>query len=155
MGMTAAVAIRVGQAVGADETRRYRPIWMAANGVTLAWAALVFGPLLALRDDIANALSSDPSVVAFAATMFITMSFIQFADGLHSIALGALRGQLDNRMPNLISITVYWVFALPLAYSVGFVMGFGPSGVFAGYAIGVLAAALILQLRFWAKTRSE
>ena len=155
MGMTAAVAIRMGQAVGADETCRYRPIWMAANGVTLAWAALVFGPLLALRDDIANALSSDPSVVAFAATMFITMSFIQFADGLHSIALGALRGQLDNRMPNLISITVYWVFALPLAYSVGFVMGFGPSGVFAGYAIGVLAAALILQLRFWAKTRSE
>ena len=152
MGMTAAVAIRMGQAVGAREVSRYRSIFLAANGVVLAWAALVFAPLLAFRDDIAGALSTDLEVIALAVPMFVTMAFIQFADGLQSIALGALRGQTDNRVPNAITISVYWAVALPLAYAVGFVLGLGPSGVLAGYAIGVLTAALLLQVRFWRRT---
>ena len=152
MGMTAAVAIRMGQAVGAREVSRYRPIFLSANGVVLAWAALVFLPLLVFRHDIAGALSTDLEVVALAVPMFVTMAFIQFADGLQSIALGALRGQTDNHLPNAITITVYWVWALPLAYAVGFALGLGPSGVLAGYAIGVLTAALLLQVRFWRRT---
>lgn len=154
MGMTAAVAIRMGQAVGARQVHRYRPVWMAANGVMLVWAAIVFLPLLFLRDDIARSLSADSGVIALAVPMFVTMAFIQFADGLQSIALGVLRGQTDNRVPNAISIAIYWMVALPLAYAVGFIMGFGPSGVLAGYAVGVLASALILQFRFWTKTQS-
>ncbi|WP_420346202.1 MATE family efflux transporter [Pelagibius sp.] len=153
MGMTAAVAIRMGQAVGANEPSRYRPVFLAANGVALTWAALVFTPLLVLRGDIAGALSADLAVVALAMPMFVAMAFIQFADGLQSIALGALRGRTDNRGPNAITITVYWAFALPLAYAVGVVLDFGPSGVLAGYAIGVLFAALILQARFWKRTQ--
>ena len=155
MGMTAAVAIRMGQAVGARESRRYRPVFIAANGVVLAWAATVFVPLLLLRNDIANWLSADPGVVALAVPMFVTMAFIQFADGLQSIALGALRGRTDNRVPNIITIAVYWALALPLAYASGFMMGFGPNGVLAGYAVGVLTAALILQVRFWSRTRPD
>ena len=141
------------QAVGAAHRHRYRPILMAANTVVLVWAALVCGPLLVLRADVAGALSSDPAVVALAVAMFIVMAFIQIADGLQSIALGALRGLTDNRVPNAISITLYWAVALPLGHCVGFIMGFGPSGVLAGYAFGVLLAALILQARFWTRTR--
>lgn len=152
MGMTAAVAIRMGQAVGAREVSRYRPIFLAANGVVLAWAAVVFTPLLAFRDDIASALSTDPDVIALAVPMFLTMAFIQFADGLQSIALGALRGQTDNRIPNAITITVYWAVALPLAYTVGFALDLGPTGVLAGYAVGVVTSALVLQVRFWWRT---
>jgi MATE family multidrug resistance protein len=154
MGMTAAVAIRMGQAVGAREVSRYRPIFLAANSIVLAWAALVFTPLLLFRHDIAGALSTDLEVIVLAVPMFVTMAFIQFADGLQSIALGALRGQTDNRIPNAITISVYWAFALPLAYAVGFVLDLGPNGVLAGYAIGVLTSALILQARFWWRTRT-
>ena len=155
MGMTAAVAIRMGQAVGAGQRERYRPIFLASNGVVLSWAGIVFLPILLLRGEIANALSADRSVVALAVPMFVTMAFIQFADGLQSIVLGALRGQTDNRVPNLITITIYWAVALPLAYTMGFPLGIGPNGVLAGYATGVLLAALILQLRFWTRTRLQ
>ena len=155
MGMTAAVAIRMGQAVGASQIKRYRPIFLAANGVVLAWAILVFVPLVLSRGAIMGTLSTDPSVIALALPMFVTMAFIQFADGLQSIALGALRGQTDNHMPNLITIVAYWAIALPLAYGAGFMLGFGPSGVLAGYAVGVLTAALILQVRFWKRTGSK
>lgn len=154
MGMTAAVAVRMGQAVGAGDSHRYRPIWAAANGVMLAWAALVFAPLLMLRGPLAGALSTEPAVAALAATLFVTMACVQFADGLQSIALGALRGRTDNRTPNLISLGVYWLFALPLAALAGFALNLGPGGVLAGYALGVLTAALILQHRFWSRTRA-
>lgn len=153
MGMTAAVAIRVGQATGADESTRYRPILLAANAVVLIWAAIVFTPLFVFRNDLAGGLSTDLDVIALATPMFVVMAFVQFADGLQSIALGALRGQSDNHTPNAITLVVYWGLALPLAYAVGFSLDLGPSGVLAGYAIGVLTAALILQGRFWKRTR--
>ena len=108
---------------------------------------MVFTPLLVFRQDIAGVLSADLEVIALSVPMFVTMAFIQFADGLQSIALGALRGQIDNRIPKAITISVYWAMALPLASAVGLVLGLGPSGVLAGYAIGVLTKALILQTR--------
>lgn len=147
LGMTAAVAIRMGQAVGSGDRHRFRAIWMAANGIVLVWAASLFGPLLVFRYDIATYLSGDPAVIAHAVPMFVTMALIQFADGLQSIALGALRGQTDNRVPNALAIAIYWLLALPLAYLVGFILDFGPNGLLIGYAIGLMAAAIVLQMR--------
>lgn len=155
LGMSAAVAVRIGQAVGEGSPERYRMISNSANLVMVGWATVTFAPIFMFRDLLAGWLSEDAEVIAFASSMFITMAFLQFADGLQSIALGALRGLKDNKIPNFISITMYWVLALPFAYFVGFSLGFGPSGIFAGYAAGVLCAAIILQMRFFLKSRNR
>lgn len=152
-GMTSATAIRIGQAAGANEPQRLRAVGLGATGVVLLWMGAFFVILVVFRDDMANALSDDPAVIALATVMFLTVGFTQFTDGLQSTALGALRGLVDIRTPALITLTAYWGVGLPAAYVIGFQMGFGPNGVWIGYGLGVLLAAIALQLRFWLKTR--
>ena len=152
MGMTVAIGVRVGQAAGAGETTRLRPIGLAATGVVLAWMTGVLLLLLVFRYGIAEALSDDAAVIALAVPMFLTIAFTQFADGLQSTALGGLRGLMDNRVPNLISLVAYWALALPLAHAAGFGVGWGPTGIWIGYGAGIMAAALVLQVRYWRRT---
>ena len=152
VGMTSAVAIRIGQAAGAGETSRLRPIGLSATGIALVWMLCFLIALVLFRGDIARALSDDPEVIALAVTLFMTVGFTQFADGLQSASLGALRGLVDVRTPTVITLVAYWVIGLPAAYALGFRMGWGPNGVWIGYGLGVLLAAAALQFRFWMKT---
>jgi len=154
LGMTVAVSIRVGQAVGAKQPSRFRSIGMGATGAVVAWMACVVVALLLSREPMASALTDDAEVLALAMALFLATAFMQLADGLQSTAMGALRGMLDVRVPTLITIGVYWLIALPTAYVTGFAFDFGPSGVWLGYGIGIFIAAFALQVRFWRKTAS-
>ena len=152
LGMAAAVGIRIGQAAGAGRTDRLRPIGLAALGTVVVWMAGVTALLLVLREDVAAALSDSPEVVAVASGMFLTVAFMQVADGVQSTSLGALRGLVDNRVPTAVSLVAYWAVALPAAWAFGFALGLGPSGVWIGYGLGLGLAAAILLRRFLRRT---
>ncbi len=149
MGMTAAVSIRVGQAIGGGAKQRVRAVGLAASLIVVVWMAAITGLLLGFRESLAGTLSSDAFVVPVAATLFLTLAFTQFADGMQSTAQGALRGLLDINLPTAITLFGYWVLALPMAYIVSVWLGFGPVGVWIGYGAGVMAAAIALQVRFF------
>jgi MATE family multidrug resistance protein len=153
IGMMIAVSIKTGQALGATQTERLRPVWLAANILVIIWSAFVFSLVLATRTVLSDVLSPDASVAHLARSLFLLMAFIQLTDSLQSTALGALRGISDNTVPNVISVGIYWAIALPLAFTLGIVMQFGAEGILAGYGIGVLIAAIVLQLRYIHKTR--
>ena len=153
LGMAAAVGIRIGQAVGAGETARVRAIGLGALGTVMAWMTAITVLILLLRTDISQAFSDDPEVVAIASLMFLTMAFMQIVDGVQSTSVGALRGLIDNRVPTVISLIAYWLIALPFAYLFGFWLDLGPSGVWIGYGLGLLTAAVALLLRFFKRTR--
>ncbi|MEO1039559.1 MAG: MATE family efflux transporter [Pseudomonadota bacterium] len=155
IGMASAVSVRVGQAIGAKETQRLRSIGTAASGLLVSWLGVIAIALLFVRGDIAESLSHDPEVIAIAVNLFLATAFMQVADGLQSTSVGALRGMLDVRIPAIVSLIAYWLFALPAGYGLGFVLGYGPSGVWIGYGLGIFAAAAFLQHRFWKLTALE
>ena len=152
LGMSAAVGIRVGQVVGEGALDRVRVIGLSALGAVVAWMLVLTAALLWLRGPIAQALSDDADVIAIAVTMFLAVAVMQVADGVQSTALGALRGLVDNTVPSLISLIAYWPIALPMAYLFGFVLDFGPAGLWIGYGLGLMVAALALLVRFIAKS---
>jgi MATE family multidrug resistance protein len=49
----------------------------------------------------------------------------------------------------------YLLVALPLGYLLGIRWGYGPTGIWAGLAVGLAAAALMLGLRFMRLTAGE
>jgi multidrug resistance protein, MATE family len=153
LGMSAAAAIRVGQAIGAGERARLRPVATAAIGLVTGWMALVTVALVLFGGAIAGALSDDPAVVALATSMFVAVALIQVADGIQSTALGALRGATDFRWPTMFTLVCYWLLALPFAGALGFLADLGPLGVWAGYGAGIVLAAVVLPMRFWRLTR--
>jgi MATE family multidrug resistance protein len=152
LAMSTAVAIRVGQAIGQDETYRLRVIGLAAQSVVLVWMAVVMALLLLFGGDIARALSDEPAVVALATTMFVIFAAMQIADGAQATALGSLRGMMDNTWPVVVTLTCYWGIALPIAYVLALPLGGGPNAIWIGYGVGLVLAATILFGRFWRKT---
>ena len=152
LGMSAAVSIRVGQAVGAGRPERLRPVAKAAILSVATWMLVTAAGLLLGGEAIARALSTDPEVVALATAMFVAIAAIQLADGVQGTALGALRGAMDFRWPTAFTLGCYWLFALPLAWVLGVALGGGPIGVLVGYGAGIALAAAVLPWRFWRLT---
>lgn len=148
LGMAGAVAVRIGQAVGADETGRIRPIGVAAVGLVSLWT-LTFALLIALGGDhIAAVFVEDAAVVAIASGMFVAVGAMQFFDGIQSVSLGALRALLDTRWPTGVTLIAYWVVALPVGWLLAMPLGLGAAGFWAGFAIGLASAAVLLLRRF-------
>jgi len=148
LGMAAAVGIRTSQARGGSEPERLRPIGFSAILTVIAWMAVITVLLVLFGGTIAASLSDDSEVVALATAMFLTMAFMQIVDGIQASSFGALRGMVDTRAPTIISIVAFWGIALPGSYLFGFTFGFGPPGIWIGFGLGLLVAAVVLVWRF-------
>jgi MATE family multidrug resistance protein len=153
LGMSAAVSIRIAQAAGGGMPGRLASIGYAGIGLVTIWTAGFTVLLVVLGDVIAGLIVSDPVLIAAAATFFVVFAIMQVVDGVQSVALGALRGILDNDWPTMVSLIAYWLIALPVAWVVAFPLGFGAPGVWAGFGTGLAVAAVALLWRFRSKTR--
>ncbi|MDX8350940.1 MATE family efflux transporter [Cognatiyoonia sp. IB215182] len=153
LGISIAVSIRIGQAIGAEERTRLVSIGKAALLVIVTWMTLVMIGIFLGGRGIANLLSDDPDVVMLAASMFLIVAAMQIADGVQGTMLGAARGMMDNRVPVAITLVCYWVIALPLGYVLGFVVDLGPNGVWIGYGSGLAIAAVALTRRYFMMAR--
>lgn len=155
-GLSAALSIRVSQALGAGDGPGAR--FVTYTGLLLALGlALVVSPLIALgRDGIAAWYSPDAQVRDLAAHLLLFAAVWHVADALQVCAAGALRGFRVTLLPMLMMVATYWLLAIPVgawwARTGWPALGWAPMGV-AGYWAGlllglfVIAAALLLLLR--------
>src|SRR5262249_8225366 len=92
LGISQAVTVRIGQAVGAGSHSMVRIIafgGIALSGcVMLAFATLYCG----LSKSIAALFNSDPEVIALTSSLLIIAGLFQLADGVQVTAMGSLRG---------------------------------------------------------------
>ncbi|WP_164662167.1 MATE family efflux transporter [Tropicibacter sp. Alg240-R139] len=151
MGISIAISIRVAQAIGANERERLRPIVLASLFVVASWMSLVITGILLARAPLAQGLSDDADVVALAVSMFLVIAAMQIADGVQGTMLGVFRGMTDNQIPVVITLFSYWIIALPVGYVLGFVLDWGPNGVWIGYGFGLGLAAVALSYRFFSR----
>jgi multidrug resistance protein, MATE family len=101
---------------------------------------------------LARAFTPDLAVVALATHLLVVAAIFQLFDGSQVVAIGALRGLQDVRVPTAITFVAYWIVALPLAYFLAMHTALGPIGVWVGLAGGLACAAMLLITRFVRKT---
>jgi multidrug resistance protein, MATE family len=70
------------------------------------------------------------------------------ADGIQTVAAGALRGMHDTRIPLLFAVIGYWLIGFPAAYGLAFRAELGAVGVWIGLSCGTAVYAVLLVLRF-------
>ena len=155
LGLAQAATARVGLAIGAA---RARAAWRA--GWTAILLSTVFmGPMAALMLLIPGSLAGlfldpaapgAPETAALATTLLLFAGLFQLSDGLQVVGAGALRGLHDTRAPMLIAALGYWALGYTAALALGFPLGFGPAGIWAGLAIGLAGVALAMIWR-WAR----
>ncbi|MBM2577503.1 MATE family efflux transporter [Jannaschia sp. Os4] len=153
LGLSQAATVRVGRAFGAgapDDLRRAAWAAVALSMVVVALTMAVF--LLAGRDLAALFLDrSDPAadaVLDLAAMLVIVAGVFQLVDAVQVMALGFLRGLQDTRVPMLLAVASYFGIGIPASLVLGFALGLGALGIWAGMVLGLAAASGFLMVRF-------
>jgi len=149
LGVGAAASVRVGQAIGAGDATRARAAAHAAYVCGVGFmcvTALVF--LLAPRL-LASMMTSDPAVVAIAATLIPVAGLFQVFDGGQAVGAGVLRGIGDTRAALISMVAGYWLLGLPISIWLGFRTGLREVGLWYGFVVslGLVAVFLLMRIR--------
>jgi MATE family multidrug resistance protein len=156
--MSQAVAVRVSYGVGWRDPAAARRAGFVAIGIGVVYMATM-AIVMWLFPEIFISLFidvDDPQrevVEALGVSLILIAAVFQIVDGTQIIALGALRGLQDTKVPFLIGTVGYWLTGLGSGYLFAFVFGWGAVGLWWGVAMGLAAAAVLLTWRFHTRSR--
>jgi MATE family multidrug resistance protein len=147
-GVAAATTVRVANQLGRKDYRTLREAGKVSFFISAA-IMLAFGLLFLLgRNTLPLMYIQEHEVVSIASTLLIIAVMFQLSDGLQAVALGALRGMQDVKIPTFITLLAYWAVAIPFGYVFGVRGNLGVEGIWYGLAIGLSLSAVLLIWRF-------
>jgi MATE family multidrug resistance protein len=158
-GISLAATVRVGHAVGRRDSEASRSAGMAAIALSAAFMAAMTLTVIVARDLVPTfflgTVKADAAATAsLAATLLAVGASFFIADGVQTVAAGALRGLNDTRIPMLFGAISFWAVGFAACYGLGFSLGWGAVGVWTALSIGLMLYATLLVWRFHALTRS-
>ena len=148
LGLSMAVGMRIGKAVGEGRRELLRPIAggaLAMSCIIMSVSAVGFA---VGGEWLARGFVNDHEVIALAAQLLVVAAIFQLFDGAQVIGSGALRGLADVRVPAVITFISYWLLAIPGSYALGLHTSLGAVGIWIGLAAGLAIAGALLALRF-------
>jgi MATE family multidrug resistance protein len=154
LGVSAAAAVRVGQAVGRRDPRGVR---------RAGWSALLVGAGLMAACSLVYAtvplrllgiFTTDASVLSVGTTVLYIYAAFQVFDACQVIATGALRGLGDTHTPMVLSLVSHWLIGLPVGYILCFDRHWGVAGLWFGLSIGLTIVGLVLVTVWHLKSRA-
>lgn len=147
LGLSIALAMRVGKAVGAGRREAVRPMAVGAVFLTCATAGVSTAAFVVAGDAVAGWFTPDLAVVALAARVLVIAAVFQLFDGLQVVFAGALRGLADVQVPMWAAFVAYWVLALPAGYLFGVRGAGGLEWLWYALAGGLALATALLGWR--------
>ena len=157
VGLSVTAMVRVGNQKGLGHYIKLRriaySIFLLALIFSICFAtifALFHKQLPKLYVDFDDALNYKDNfeVVTIAAQLMIAAAIFQISDGIQVVALGALRGLQDVKIPTLITFVAYWVIGFPISFFLGTEEYYGSFGIWLGLLAGLSSAAIMLWFRF-------
>jgi MATE family multidrug resistance protein len=147
LGVGSASAVRVGNAVGAGDHPRANAAIRAGYLVGVGFMCVTAIVFLAMPRLLARAFTSDPAVIAAAASLIPIAGFFQVFDGGQAVGAGVLRGAGDTTAPLVYMLAGYWLVGLPVSTYLGFHTPLGPKGLWWGFVWSLAAVAIFLFFR--------
>jgi putative MATE family efflux protein len=147
-GMSNAAATLVGQNLGAGKpARAERSVWVTgfANMCFLGLVAIIF---ITFAERLIGIFTTDPAVVPYGVSClrFISYGYIFYAYGM--VMVQSFNGAGDTNTPTVINLCCYWLFQIPLAYSLAIPFGFGAKGVFVAITLAESSLAVVSVIVF-------
>jgi putative MATE family efflux protein len=147
-GLANAAATLVGQNLGAGKPDRAETsVWRACfyNMVFLTAVGFVF---VVLPVPLVGAFTDNPAVAANAvrALRIISSGFPFYACAM--VLTQSFNGAGDTLTPTIINLFCFWLWELPIAYTLSHTWGVGPSGVFWAIAVAYSTMAVVSAALF-------
>jgi MATE family multidrug resistance protein len=152
-GIGMAATVRVGHAVGRGDAPAVRRAGVAATLLGIVFMsvmtlAVILGRFAIARFFFGEAAESAGAVIELTAALLLIGATFFVADGIQTVAAGALRGLNDTQVPLLFAAISYWLVGFPAACGLAFYAGLGAIGVWIGLSCGTAVYAVLLILRF-------
>ncbi len=156
LGISAAGAVRVGQAVG--RRHFYRVATVGNGALFLSFMIMAsFGLALSLfGDSVLRIFSHEEPVIAIGKKLLIVAALFQISDGFQVTAAGVLRGIGNTKASLWANFVGHWWFGFPL----GLYLCFGSAklesfGAWIGLSVGLTAVAAALMGVWLAKSNGR
>ncbi|HEY0514324.1 MAG TPA: MATE family efflux transporter [Thermoanaerobaculia bacterium] len=153
LGIAGAASTRVGNAIGRGDmpgARRAAAASLLLGVGTMSGFAVLFATL---PGPLGYLYTPDRGVIAVVAVLLPIAAVFQVFDGLQVVGAGVLRGSADTVFPAASALFGYWALGLPVGWFLAFRRGMGPSGLWWGFVVGLMAVALLLLLRIAVRFR--
>lgn len=158
LGLSQATTVRVGRAVGAGSIEGVRKAGWTSLGLTLVFMTCSMLVYLSFPHQLVSlfldpALAENGKPLALAASFMLVAALFQLGDGTQVTMAAALRGLNDTTAPLIIALVGYWGVGFPVAYVLGFQLGWRGIGIWWGLAAGLFFVAIVLVGRFALRDR--
>jgi len=152
-GIANAATIKTGNNFGAKNYKGLRLSAIASYHIVIAFMSLTALIFVFANNYLPYIYTSDLKVIGIAAKLLLLAALFQLFDGTQVVGLGVLRGLGDVNMPTFITFLSYWIIGIPVGYVLGFQLGLGVDGIWYGLTFGLLAASILLFIRFQNRTK--
>ena len=154
LGVSAATAVLVGQALGAGDKRR--AVRRGYEGLALGMGFMALSGLFLLRFPffVLSKYTQDPDVMQVGTQLLFLTAVFQLADGAQVVASGALRGVADTVTAMVANLCGHWLVGLPVGLICAFSFNMGLRGLWIGLSTGLITVAVVLLARWMIKSRS-
>lgn len=144
LGLSAAGAVRVGQALGRGDPDAARRAGWVSVSLGVGFMVVSATALITLADPILAIFRLDAPVVELARWLIVCAGVFQIFDGLQVTLSGVLRGTGDTMSPMLANLVGHWAIGLPIGYWLGLRAGWGAPGLWVGLAAGLGVVSVVL-----------
>lgn len=154
LGLSMALSVRMGEAWGANQPERLRPIAVSGWVLGTVFSMLAAVLFLIFGEELAGLFIEAPEVIQLTAALLVIVGIFQIFDSLQVASVAMLRGLHDARVPALMAFVSYWLVGLPVAAFLALKLELGAVGVWWGLAAGLVVACFTLGPRLWRRTRT-
>ncbi|MBL7233542.1 MATE family efflux transporter [Komagataeibacter oboediens] len=152
MALGQACNIRVGYWTGRGDPAMMRRAAWAAMLLGIAVAAVMTLGMALGRHAIISlylnmSLPENTQAVSMALGLLLVGAAFQIPDAVQVITTGILRGQGDTAVPMVLAVIGYWGIGFPSGVYLAFRHGMGPSGLWCGNGIGLVAVFMMQGTR--------
>ena len=157
MGLSVTAMIRVGNQKGLkryiDLRRIAFSIFMIATLFAVVFAILFFLfsgilPKMYLDLNDPTKMVDNYEVITIASKLLLIAAVFQITDTIQVVALGALRGMQDVKIPTFITFVSYWLIGFPISYYLSLYTDYKSAGIWIGLLAGLSSSGILLFIRF-------
>ncbi len=157
IGLSVTAMIRVGNQKGLKRYRELRRIAFSIFMLSTTFA-IVFAisfylfnkslPKLYLDYNDPAKFADNFEVWSIASKLLLIAAVFQISDTIQVVALGALRGMQDVKIPTFITFVAYWLIGFPISYYLSMYTEYKSSGIWIGLLAGLTSSGIMLFIRF-------
>ncbi|MFG6590713.1 MATE family efflux transporter [Sulfitobacter sp. 1A12157] len=154
LGLSNVATIRAGNAYGRRDVPHMKRGAVIVTVLSLVFALLTMVGFVGWPEPLISVFMQEDEparaeILAIGTGLLVMAALFQLVDGAQVVALGLLRGVQDTKVPMVMAAVSYWIVGMPCSYLLGFVLGLGAMGIWAGLVAGLAVAGLLLNARFW------